>query len=1010
MARKISSRLVEYGLFWIGLLLRVSAQVLAQQATPRFEFSHIREQDGLSFRVVTSLLHDRDGFLWMGTINGLNRYDGTHFVQFRHQRNNPNSLLNNQVYSICEDHQGRIWAAFENGISCYDKTTGRFRQITTVNNQPLGICKNIRCNRAGDVWFTSRDRGLFCYVTKTGAVQYFPCYPTDSTGGVRTVPNGLVEDPVQTGFWMAEIHGLRYFDTAKRQFTSYRNNPQKLPILTPNYVSALALDGDRLLIADNTEQSILVYDLRQHRILKHIKPQKIQDRRDFYVSAIFVDRKHNLWAGTWDYRAFFIDARTDHVRELSHDVSKPSSFGANWLTSGWQHPNGSVWLGTANGVACTNPDQTLYDVYDLEALFPALTDERGIVTFAEDTDGSWWLGTSIRGLLHYIPATNRLTVYRLPNATARYPWGLPINGLHLRGNELFVGTDNAIFRFNKQTHHFREVVLPPERRSVYLRTFRLQGNRYWAFGDGKLAFAYDIVRNQWQTFPIRSASKDPRFLVRQSLLNRRGELWLDIYPEGVARFSAQQGCFVVTDTRQTDYENMLHSMVEDRDGTFLLATDMHGLVTYDPVRQRDSVRVENDAMTLSQCTAALPDRFGNTWVADLNIFSVITSQKNQVLNFRLPINEYTQEYATRLFPMRNGHIMSIQKGHLVEFKPENLKPTRLTDPVLLNRIVLNDTALLLHGPTPAIRLRADDNSFRVEFSTLSSSKGHYLYKLDGYDENWQDSGTQTDAVYTKIPGGDYTFRVKAVADGTETSETKLVIHLATVFYNTTWFWALLVGLVLALVYWFYRYRTRQIARLHHFQIQTTRLERDKADIQYRNLINHLNPHFLFNSLTSLNGLIVTKPKEASAFLKKLSVIYRYILQNKDSELVSLQSELTFTQHYIDLQTTRFGDGLQVSINVAPNYLTRQIVPVTLQNLLENAIKHNIVSEDDPLQIRIYAENDTLYMLNNLQKKSFVESSNKQGLNSLKSLYRYLSSREIKVSETATHFMVAVPLL
>lgn len=1010
MARKISHRFLRYGLWLIGLLLGQCGRVTAQQRPAHIEFGHIREQDGLSFRVITSLLHDRDGFLWMSTSNGLNRYDGTHFVQFRKSRKNSNSLINNQLYALCEDRQGRIWMGAENGVSRYDKTTGRFHHITTVNNQRLGVCKNVRCDRAGDVWFTSRNRGLFRYVTKTGAVQYFPCYPSDSTGGIRTLPNGLLEDPYRAGLWVSERSGLRYFDITRQQFTTHRQNPRHLPVFTPNTVSALAIDGDRLLIADNTNQSIIVYDLRRERILKRLTPTNPRERENFEIATIFVDRRHNLWVSSWSYATFFIDARTDRITELNHDRTKPTSLGANSFLAGWQHPDGSVWLGTVNGIAHTNVERTLYNVYDLETLFPALTDEYGVMSFAEDTDGSWWLGTSIRGLLHYVPATNRLDVYRLPNGTGLYRWGHPIAGLSLHGDKLFVGCENAVYQFDKRTRLFSTITLPPAARSINLRTFVLQSDRYWVAGDGKLTFAYDIPRQQWQTYPIQSASKDPQFLARQLLLNRRGELWLDIYPEGFARFTPQQGCFVVTDTRQADYEATICSLTEDRDGSFLMATTMHGLVSYDPERRRDSIRSENESMILSQSTAALPDRFGNTWVANFNMVSILTG-KNQVLNFTLPINEHTIEYATRLFPMQNGHIMSIQKGYLVEFKPENLKLPRPRESVLLNRFVLADTTLMLHGDAPPIRLKAEENSFTVEYSVLSPTTNRYRYKLEGYDDDWKAPTSLTNAVYNRLPGGDYEFTVKALnGDGSETPVRRLPIHIDTLFYKATWFWTL-IGLVAAgLLISFFRYRTRQISRLHRFQIQMTRLEHDKTQIQYQNLINHLNPHFLFNSLTSLNSLILTKPKEASAFLKKLSVIYRYILQNKDSELVSLQAELTFAQNYIDLQTARFGDGLQVSLNVGSEYLTRRIVPVTIQNLLENAIKHNIVSDDNPLTIRIYTAAETLFVMNVLQPKGFVETSNKQGLANLKSLYHYLSRRKVSTTETATHFTVAIPLL
>ncbi|GAB4029407.1 sensor histidine kinase [Spirosoma jeollabukense] len=997
---------------WLaGLLAFLAGPVAAQQRPVHFEFGHIREQDGLLLQTVICFQQDRDGFLWVGTTNGLNRYDGTHVVRFRHQRNNPRSLLNNQIYALCEDKQGHIWATFENGISCFNKATGEFRHITTVQNQPLGICKNIRCDRAGDVWFTSRNRGLFCYETKTGAVQYFPCYPTDSTGDIRTLPNGLVEDPFQAGFWMAEIHGIRYFDTVRRQFTTYRKNPKKLSIFTPNDVSALAIDGNCLLIADHTDQCIVFYDLQHQRVSKRIKPTNPRDREDFYVASIFVDRRHKLWVSTWDARSFYMDAQTDQVTNLSQAKAEPTSLGSDFNWNGWQHPDGSVWLGTANGIAYTNTERTLYDVYDLSALFPALSDERGIISFAEEADGSWWLGSSIRGLLHYVPSTNRLDVYRLPNRTAKYPWGMPVTGLSRRGNELFVGSDHAIYRFNTQTYQFREIPLPPQARSVYLRSFRLQGDRYWVFGDGKLTFAYDIPTQRWQVYPIQSTNQDPRFLVRQSLLDRRGELWLDIYPEGFARFVPEQQCFRVTDTRQTDYENTIHSLAEDRDGSFLMATTMHGLVQYDPLRRQDLIRAENDAMTLSQSTAALPDRFGNIWVADVNVFSVITQAKKLVLNFTLPINEHTIRYDSYLFPMRNGHILSTQKGHVVEFKPENLGRSPVHQTVLLNRILLPDTIRTLYSNTLPVHLKVDENTFAIEFSVLSATtKYRYLYKLEGYDDGWNEANGQTQVNYTKIRGGDYIFRVKAVAGETETGETRLPIHIDTALYNTSWFRFILLALLLSLTYWFYRHRIRQTARLHHFQIQTTRLERDKAQIQYQNLINHLNPHFLFNSLTSLNSLIITQPKEASVFLRKLSVIYRYILQNKNKELVSLQDEVSFAQNYIDLQTARFGQALQISVNIDPVYLTAQIVPVTIQNLLENTIKHNILEDESPLYIRIYTADDTLFVMNTLQKKDFVETSNKQGLASLKSLYGYLSKRPVEVIETATHFVVGIPLL
>ena len=127
-------------------------------------------------------------------------------------------------------------------------------------------------------------------------------------------------------------------------------------------------------------------------------------------------------------------------------------------------------------------------------------------------------------------------------------------------------------------------------------------------------------------------------------------------------------------------------------------------------------------------------------------------------------------------------------------------------------------------------------------------------------------------------------------------------------------------------------------------------------------------------------------------------------------MVSLRQELDFVAHYVSLQKSRFEDGLQINIDVETDYLLYRIVPVTLQNLFENAIKHNSIEEDKPLIINVLVDEDYLYVKNNLQRKKFVDSSNKQGLESLKNLYKYLSKKPLEIMETDSEFIVKIPLL
>jgi sensor histidine kinase YesM len=189
-----------------------------------------------------------------------------------------------------------------------------------------------------------------------------------------------------------------------------------------------------------------------------------------------------------------------------------------------------------------------------------------------------------------------------------------------------------------------------------------------------------------------------------------------------------------------------------------------------------------------------------------------------------------------------------------------------------------------------------------------------------------------------------------------------------------------------------------------------RLEREKSQVQFDNLKNQLNPHFLFNALTSLNSLIFEDQQLASDFLQNLSKVFRYVLQHKEKGLVPLQVELEFMERYVFLLKTRFGEALHLTITTADSAMTKEIVPVTLQLLIENAIKHNTMQTTRPLFITISADPVYLTVTNNVQLRNQIEGSNKQGLDNLKSLYNFISPRPVQIITNETEFTVKVPLI
>jgi LytS/YehU family sensor histidine kinase len=175
------------------------------------------------------------------------------------------------------------------------------------------------------------------------------------------------------------------------------------------------------------------------------------------------------------------------------------------------------------------------------------------------------------------------------------------------------------------------------------------------------------------------------------------------------------------------------------------------------------------------------------------------------------------------------------------------------------------------------------------------------------------------------------------------------------------------------------------------------------------LKNQVNPHFLFNSFNALSNLVYEDPDKAVKFIKQLSEVYRYVLDTRDREVVSLEEELRFLQSYIYLQKIRFAEKLTIDIQL--ENVNSQIAPLALQILVENAIKHNIVSEDDPLQVKIYPDNGFIAVENNLQKKSMgVEPSAGVGLENICRRYEFLSDKKVEILEDTDRFLVKLPIL
>ncbi len=194
------------------------------------------------------------------------------------------------------------------------------------------------------------------------------------------------------------------------------------------------------------------------------------------------------------------------------------------------------------------------------------------------------------------------------------------------------------------------------------------------------------------------------------------------------------------------------------------------------------------------------------------------------------------------------------------------------------------------------------------------------------------------------------------------------------------------------------------------QVMTADAQKEKSFVQYQHLKNQVNPHFLFNTLTSLDGLILSNPELASQFVRHLSKVYRYVLEQSENEIVTIQTEIDFISHYISILKIKYNESIEIAVDVSTASKEKGIAMVSLQMLIDNAVKHNIVNSKSPLHITIKDEDGYISIRNNKQLRKQIETSTKQGLKHLQQLYAFLTKQRVIINDTGNFFEVKLPLL
>ncbi|TAE49328.1 MAG: hypothetical protein EAZ89_14320 [Bacteroidetes bacterium] len=482
----------------------------------------------------------------------------------------------------------------------------------------------------------------------------------------------------------------------------------------------------------------------------------------------------------------------------------------------------------------------------------------------------------------------------------------------------------------------------------------------------------------------------------------RGRIWFGTDGQGLfVRENSHITRFGETEGLKSE---VVYSIAEDPQGRIWFNTSDAGIYCYDGKQFRQFTAAEGlrDDHSLS----LISDNQGRLISVHNGGLSLIETTTGQITVFgpESGVGELDPDL-NAVSADAGGRIWIGAQQKLLCYLPPALS-YRMTPLTALDRIqiFLNDlTDSNLH------EFESDQNHLTFSFSGLwfrDPDAVTYQYQLEGYDLGWI-STRESRAIYPRLSHGQYHFRVRSFVNGKPEDAPVLQydFRIRPPFWSTPWFVILALLALAGAVYYFIRSREKRLR-------SQALLEQERIRFEFETLRNQVNPHFLFNSFNTLISIIEEDKDSAVEYVNRLSDLFRNMLAYREKSLISLKEELELLETYVYLQKKRYGDNLRLDFSVSDDDLSALIPPLTLQMLIENAVKHNVISRSQPLSIELRTTEGYLSVRNRIARKRSPVASTRLGLQNIRERYRILSDKdkEMKVEEGPEYFSVSIPLL
>ena len=840
--------------FLLSSLISVGFPINATAQQTPLNFKKLSQKEGLSQNTINCMLQDHNGFMWFGTDDGLNKYDGYQFTVYKHDELNPYSLSHNYIKSIMEDDSGNIWVGtIGGGLNRFDPKTEAFSHFKHDPEKGNSLSDNdvysIFVDQAETVWVGTIGGGLNRFDSAKETFTHFRHN--------RENPNSLIGDEVFSIYedrsgkiWVGTENGLDQFDwrdnSESPKFIHHQHDPNDSNSISANDVRAICEDHLGMLWIGTWGGGLNQYD-RVKNTFTHFK----NDRKNAHslsndiIYSIFEDQSKTLWVGTSNgLNRFNRDKNNFDI--FKNKLEDPGSLSNSSVHCIFESRSGLLWFGTLNQVSFLLPFKKGFTNYQYDSKNPTGLGGQSVGSICESQSGIIWVGTSDEGLDKFLPA------------------GLSAERYSRQGD-----MEKGVFTHFKNDPHQPQSLSNNKIRAVY----EDRAGMVWVGTYGGLnrldPKSDSITHYKHDPYNPQSLCNDRVWSVYE---DRLGTLWIGTY-EGIARFDRKTETFIHYKYDANDQGslsgNYVRTIYEDRSGVLWFGTQ-NGLNQY--VRETDSfinyqhdpndpksisdnhVNVifenaahqywigthgglnhfdrqsgsftayrEKDGLPNDVVYGILEDKQHNLWMSTNNGISKFNPKKKTFKNYDITDGLQGNEFNGGAYcQLKSGEMIFGGINGLTLFHPDSIKENPFVPPVIITRFIYYSTTEMGSIPIEekgisekqSITLSHLIHILTFEFSALNynnTAKNQYQYQLEGFIDNWMNLGTEHKLTFTNLNPGDYILKIKGSNDDGiwNPIPTELNIKILPPWWRTWWAYMLYGLIIFSSLYMAYRF---QLAR------------------------------------------------------------------------------------------------------------------------------------------------------------------------------------------------------